>query len=236
MNRTGCAKVASGRRTTSSVRPIAMTRADVEAGRDAGARSSVDPRRGRHPVIAPVFLQQRPQHLIEVLVRRGAPIGGARLPAPRRACAARRWRGRSAAARAPRDDGCRGCRTRRSRPAARLREKCRCRATTGAIVHSHSAASNDGSSCRTCTRPTMVRATAERDHVGERRRRSRARARSARSSSCTHVRHRLVEAETGRVAERQQIHQRTEILRDRLAQRHDAAVQRRQLVAPGRRR
>ena len=30
----------------------------------------------------------------------------------------------------------------------------------GAIVHSHSAASNDGSSWRTCTRPTIVRAVA----------------------------------------------------------------------------
>ena len=79
----------------------------------------------------------------------------------------------------------------------------------------------------------MVRDDAERDDVGE----GEAGCALAREAldEFLHadLRHRFVEAEAGRVAERQQIDQRAEILRRRLAQHDRATGQQRQLIAPG---
>ena len=49
-----------------SRRPTRPPRSTYTAGGRRQLRSSVDPRRRRHPVVAPVFLEHRPEHLIEV--------------------------------------------------------------------------------------------------------------------------------------------------------------------------
>ena len=200
----------------------------TRAARAAAWLPSVDTGRRRHPVVAPVFFQHRPQHLIEVLAAARGPSGAARLPARRRASGARRSRVRSAAARALRDDARRPCRTRTIRRDAPLRGRRRCRAATAR-------------SC-TPTRPLRTTGRAGAPAPGRRaaRRRQRDRVRE-RKTGCPlardtldeledlDVRGRFLEAEARRVAERQQIDERVPGPERGFAQRHRATGQDRQL-------
>ena len=159
-NSTGWCEVARAAGTTSQQRGAGDDDgADVDAARRAAARfiGQCTRGRGRHPVVAPVFLEHRPEHLVEIFA--AAADRAAQHAFLHRAELAQRAVGAAVLQQHARLETMRADRAERERAdqTRRFEEDAACRAHDGASVHSHSAASNAGSSWRTCTRPTIVR-------------------------------------------------------------------------------